>query len=168
LPSPPPGPTQVEAARRGVLLHRLFERLPGVEPERRRESALRWLGRSVGVANEALRIELAEAACAIIGDPAFAELFGPSSFAEAPIAATLDDGRVVAGTVDRLLVETGRVRVIDFKTGIRVPASEREVPRAHLAQMAAYADALRVIFPGRAVEASLLYTAGPYLIQLAG
>jgi len=167
LPSPPPGPAQAEAARRGVLLHRLFERLPGVEPELRRESALRWLERSAGITDNARRIDLAEAACAIIGDPAFAELFGPLSFAEAPIAATLDDGRVVAGTVDRLLVETGRVRVIDFKTGIRVPASEREVPRAHVAQMAAYAEALRVIFPGRKVEASLLYTAGPYLIPLA-
>jgi ATP-dependent helicase/nuclease subunit A len=33
--------------------------------------------------------------------------------------------------------------------------------------MSAYADALRVIFPGRAVEASLLYTAGPRLVPLA-
>jgi ATP-dependent helicase/nuclease subunit A len=65
------------------------------------------------------------------------------------------------------LVEAGRVRVIDFKTGARVPASEQDVPRAHLAQMAAYAEALRVIFPGRVVEVSLLYTAGPYLIPLA-
>ena len=168
LPSPPPGPAQAEAARRGVLLHRLFERLPGVEPGMRRESALRWLERSAGVSDEARRNELADAACAIIGDPAFAELFGPSSLAEAPIAATLDDGRVVAGTVDRLLVEPGRVRVVDFKTGARVPASESDVPRAHTAQMDAYALALRVIFPGRVVEAALLYTAGPRLVSLSG
>ncbi len=167
LPSPPPGPALAEAAHRGVLLHRLFERLPGVAPEVRRESALRWLERSACVPEESRRFEIAEAACAIVADPAFADLFGPNSLAEAPIAATLDDGRVIAGTVDRLLVEAGRVRVIDFKTGARVPASEQDVPRAHLAQMAAYAEALRVIFPGRVVEVSLLYTAGPYLIPLA-
>ena len=46
----------------------------------------------------------------------------PDSLAEAPLAATLPDGRVVAGTVDRLLVEPERVSVIDFKTG-RVPDS---------------------------------------------
>jgi len=72
---------------------------------------------------------------------------------------------VIAGTVDRLLVEDGRVSVIDFKTG-RVPASEAEIPGGHRAQMAAYAEALQVIFPGRQIRASLLYTAGPKLIEI--
>ena len=40
-------------------------------------------------------------------------------------------------------------------------------PPAHRAQMEAYAEALRVIFPGRRIEASLLYTSGPRLITLA-
>ena len=44
--------------------------------------------------------------------------------------------------------------------------SPAEVPRAHFVQMGAYAEALRVIFPGRKVEAALLYTAGPRLIPL--
>ena len=168
LPSPPPNAVMAEAAQRGVLLHRLFERLPGVAPELRHEAALRWLARSAGVADEQRRTEIAEAACAIIGDAAFAELFSLTALAEAPIAATLADGRVVAGTVDRLLVTDTAVRVIDFKTGTRVPASPAEVPRAHVAQMDAYANALRVIFPGRTVEASLLYTAGPKLVTLDG
>jgi ATP-dependent helicase/nuclease subunit A len=165
-PSPPPSPAQVQAGGRGVLLHRLFERLPGVAADRRFDAALRWLAHSAGVTDEGLRTEIAEAAFAIIGDPAFAELFGPASLAEAPIAATLDDGRVIAGTVDRLLVTDSAVRVIDFKTGSRVPASAADVPRGHIAQMTAYAEALRVIFPGRTVEAALLYTAGPRLIAL--
>jgi ATP-dependent helicase/nuclease subunit A len=163
---PPPGPAQLEAAKRGVLLHRLFERLPGVDPAERLEAALRWLAGSAGLLDEGRRSEVAHAACAIIGDPAFEELFGPNSLAEAPIAATLDDGRVIAGTVDRLLVTQTAVRVIDFKTGRNFPASAAEVPRGHFAQMTAYADALRVIFPGRVVESALLYTAGPKLIVL--
>jgi ATP-dependent helicase/nuclease subunit A len=32
--------------------------------------------------------------------------------------------------------------------------------------MQAYVEALRVIFPGRTVNAALLYTAGPKLIQV--
>ena len=166
LPSPPPGPAQAEAARRGVLLHRLFERLPGVDPALRMEAALRWLEVSAGVGDEVRRQEIAGAACAIIGDPAFAELFGLDSLAEAPIAAALDDGRVIAGTVDRLLVTAGAVSVIDFKTGSRIPSAQADVPRAHLAQMTAYAEALRTIFPNRKVEAALLYTAGPSLVAL--
>ena len=65
--------------------------------------------------------------CGILSDPQFAALFGPGSLGEAPLAATLPDGRVIAGTVDRLLVEAERVSVIDFKTG-RVPASDSESP----------------------------------------
>ena len=92
-------------------------------------------------------------------------MFGPGSLAEAPLAATLPDGRVIAGTVDRLLVEPNRVSVIDFKTG-RVPSSAAAIPNAHRAQMSAYAEALRVIFPGRTISASLLYTAGPLLFEV--
>jgi ATP-dependent helicase/nuclease subunit A len=103
--------------------------------------------------------------CGVLSDPRFTALFGPGSLAEAPLAATLSDGRVIAGTVDRLLVEEDRVSVIDFKTG-RVPADDAQIPKAHRAQMAAYAEALQVIFPQRRISASLLYTAGPKIIEL--
>ena len=82
------------------------------------------------------------------------------------LAATLPDGRVIAGTVDRLLVEESQVSVLDFKTG-RVPDGEASIPKTHRAQMEAYAEALRVIFAGRSVRAALLYTAGPILFELA-
>ena len=58
------------------------------------------------------------------------------------------------------------VTVIDYKTGHHVPASASAVAPAYLRQMAAYTAALRVIFPGRTVQAALLYTAGPRLIAL--
>ena len=40
------------------------------------------------------------------------------------------------------------------------------MPEYHLRQMAAYVAALRAIFPRRAVEAALLYTAGPVSFAL--
>ncbi|MCW3797059.1 double-strand break repair helicase AddA [Sphingomonas sp. BN140010] len=166
--APPPSPELRAAARRGVLLHSLFERLPGVAPAERHAAALGWLERSAGVDDPRARIELADAVCAIIGDARFADLFAPGSLAEAPIAATLPDGRVVAGTVDRLVVDDERVRVVDFKTGRQVPASVAEVPAAHRLQMEAYGEALSVIFPGRRIETALLYTAAPRLIALTG
>ncbi|TAJ80464.1 MAG: double-strand break repair helicase AddA, partial [Sphingobium sp.] len=43
VPYPPPTPAMRAAAERGRWLHALFERLPGVEPERRRDAADRWL-----------------------------------------------------------------------------------------------------------------------------
>lgn len=164
--APPPTPEMRQAARRGTLLHALFERLPGVAAADRLHMAEQWLGR-MGASGDA-RQEIAEAACSLIANPAFADLFGPGALAEAPIAATLPDGLVIAGTVDRLCIGADLVRVIDFKTGRAVPADLASVPPAHLRQMEAYAEALKVIFPGRRVEASLLYTAGPRLITLPG
>ena len=166
-PLPPPSVEQRAAAERGSLLHILFERLPGVVPAERRPVALRWLDRA-GVSDEARRAEIADAALAVIEEPRFADLFAPEALAEAPIAATLPDGRVIAGTVDRLCISEEVVRVIDFKTGRSIPAGVTDVPPAHVAQMAAYAAALGVIFPGRRIEAALLYTAGPRLIVIDG
>lgn len=167
-PHPPPSPAMVAAARRGTLLHALFERLPGVAPAARRAAALLWLERSAGVSEAAVREEMADLACAIISDPAHRDLFGPESLGEAPIAATLPDGRVVAGTVDRLLVRETHVQIVDFKTGPNVPGDATAVPDSHRRQMEIYCDALRVIFPGRTVEAALLYTAGPKFIPVGG
>jgi ATP-dependent helicase/nuclease subunit A len=70
---------------------------------------------------------------------------------------------VVSGTVDRLVVGPDVVRVVDFKTARRAPDSLDAIPPYHLRQMAAYAAALAVIFPGKRIEAALLYTAGPTL-----
>ena len=163
----PPGPAQRAAAERGTLIHQLLERLPEVASAQRREAALRWLERSAGVDDDTRREEIAGVACALIANPDYAAWFGPGSLGEAPIAATLGDGRVVAGTVDRLLVEEDRVSVVDFKTG-RVPAGMGDIPSSHRAQMLAYAEALRVIFPGRAIRAALLYTGAPALFEIDG
>jgi len=163
---PPPGPEQRQAALRGRLLHALFERLPGVAAELRPALAERWLGESAGIADPGLRTALAADACRIVAEPAFADLFGPDALAEAPIAAVVAGGVVVAGTVDRLLVRDDRIVVVDFKTGRRAPAALADIPAPHLRQMAAYRAALRVIFPGRPVEAALLYTAAPLLHPL--
>ncbi len=163
---PPPTPAMRLAAERGRLIHALFERLPAIAPADRAAAADRWLAKAGGVEDDAARAEIIASVAAVLDDPRFADLFGADTLAEAPIAATLSDGIVVSGTVDRLLIETDRVRVVDFKTGRRAPSGLADVPDYHLKQIAAYAEALRVIFPGRAVEAALLYTAGPRLIVL--
>ena len=163
--APPPSAATRAAALRGTWIHQLLERLPAVAPDSRPAVADRWLERSAAVSDALMRKDIVEQVCGILSDDRFSDLFGPKSLGEAPLAATLPDGRVIAGTVDRLLVDEDRVAVIDFKTG-KVPARDADIPNAHRAQMGAYAEALQVIFPGRRVSASLLYTAGPKLIEL--
>ncbi|MFX8770626.1 PD-(D/E)XK nuclease family protein, partial [Acinetobacter baumannii] len=66
------------------------------------------------------RADIAGAALRVLADPAWAEVFGPGSLAEVPLAALVGE-RVIAGTIDRLLLAPGRVRIVDFKTGRRPP-----------------------------------------------
>ena len=163
---PPPTPAMRDAAERGRLIHALFERLPEVAPEARSAAAHRWLARVGGIVDQNQRDEIVATLLAVLDDPRLAELFGADALPEAPIAAVVQGGVVVSGTVDRLLVRADRVAVIDFKTGRAVPPSLDDVPVYHVRQMAAYREALAAIFPGRTIEALLLYTAGPILFTL--
>jgi ATP-dependent helicase/nuclease subunit A len=129
------------AARRGVLVHGLLERLPDVPPEARAMAGERWLMRNGAELAPGDRDELLASALAVLDDPGFADLFLPGSLAEVPIAA-LVGGRVVAGTIDRLLVERERILVVDYKTARRPPADLAGVPVSIMRQMAAYAAAL--------------------------
>jgi ATP-dependent helicase/nuclease subunit A len=164
VPNPPPTPAMRKAAERGRLLHALFERLPAVAPSRRREQADRWLLQQ-GVDDAAARQEILSQALALIDHPHFAVLFGPDALAEAPVAAVVGE-TVIAGAVDRLCIGPDHVQVVDFKTGRFAPLDVSETPLAHIRQMAAYAAALAVIFPGHRIEAGLLYTSAPRLIAL--
>ncbi len=160
--APPAGAAAQAAARRGAALHALFERLPDIAPDRRRAVGETWVLASAPDQDAAA---LVETVLAILDDPHFAAVFAPGALAEAPIAAQVG-GAVIAGSVDRLLVTDTQVSIIDFKTGRRVPDSADAVEPYHLKQMAAYAAALRVIFPDRIVTAALLFTTGPRLIEL--
>ncbi|MEI6642874.1 MAG: double-strand break repair helicase AddA [Novosphingobium sp.] len=166
-PDPPsrPGPAARLAARRGSLLHKLIERLPELAPGERGAAAASWLARMAADMPEDERDAMAEAALRVLADPAWAEVFGPGSLAEVPIAAVVGE-RVISGTLDRLLLDEARVRVVDFKTDRRPPRSVDAVPLASLRQMAAYVAALEAIYPGRRVEAALLYTHTPQLIVI--
>ncbi|CAM3237501.1 DNA 3'-5' helicase [Sphingomonas antarctica] len=159
---PPAGPGLAAAARRGTLLHGLFERLPSLAPDVRAASVRSWL--SARGVPDAEQDALIDPVCAIIGDPRFVRLFSGEALVEAPIAGVVG-GETIAGTVDRLVIGDV-IEVVDYKTGRRVPATLDAIPGYHLSQMAAYRDVLRAVFPGRQVRASLLYTEGPVLHTL--
>ena len=165
VPDPPPDAAMRRAAERGRWLHALFERLPAVDPAGRRGAALAWLIRQAGHIDPTEREAIVDQVLTVIDAPAFADIFGPDALAEAPIAAVVGEA-VIAGAVDRLCIGDDLVQVIDFKTGRVAPAGADRIPLSHVRQMAAYVAALEVVFPGRRVEAGLLYTAAPRLIML--
>ena len=161
----PPDPRLRAAAERGRLLHGLFELLPAADPTQRRALGMGWLQRRAPDMDEAEHGELLGRAARVLDDPRWSAIFSPQALAEAPIAAVVGE-TVIAGTVDRLLITPDRILVVDFKTGTHVPADADAVPIAYQRQLARYAAALGTIFPDRPVQAALLYTHAPLLIEL--
>lgn len=164
---PPLRPAEAAtAARRGILLHSLLERLPDVPVEDREARAAAWLEKQAWDLDQAERAELLTSALDVVASAEFADIFAPGSLAEVPLAAAVG-GEVIAGIADRLLVTDEAVTVVDFKTTRRPPSDEAEIPKPTLRQMAAYVAALEAIYPDRTVRAAVLYTHSPRLIALS-
>ncbi len=150
--------------RRGTLLHRLLQHLPGIAPAQRGAVAARLLA-DAGLSPQEMMDYLA-AVTPVLDDPAFAPVFAADALAEAPLTG-LVDGAVVSGTVDRLLVTQEKVLIVDYKTNRNPPRDPAAIPLAYNKQMRAYARLLEGVYPGRCIEAALLWTEVPRLDPVA-
>jgi len=167
-PSPLASVAGLGRHRRGDLIHRLLQLLPDIAPAARQAAASVLLSRERDL-TDGQRAEMAAAALAVLSDPRFAAVFGPGSRAEVALAgaaAGLPAGVAISGRVDRLVVEAGRVLVVDFKTNRPAPDRIEDADGAYVLQMAVYAAVLAEIFPGRVIEAALVWTDGPKLMAV--
>jgi ATP-dependent helicase/nuclease subunit A len=167
-PSPLARAGRLGRFRRGELIHRLLQLLPDLAPDARDAAAVRLLAKEPDL-DAGQRDEIATAALKVLADARFAEVFGPGSRAEAAIAggsAELPEGLRLSGRVDRMVATQARVLVVDFKTNRPSPDRIEDADPAYLRQMALYVAVLRAIFPGRRVEAALIWTDGPKLMPI--
>ena len=151
-----------KAAERGKLIHALLERITDDVSLQRAEQWLRLQTADADIDPLQLLNEVRD----IVNDAQWAAFFGPSARAEIPLVAVVGE-TVINGRIDRLVVEPGLVRAIDFKTGRQVPRDESEVVVPYLRQMAHYRAALQTIFPESRIEVSLLFTHVPRFITLS-
>ena len=163
-PPLPPG-TRLDAARRGVLIHRLLERLPDLAPADRATAARQWPMRNGEEFDENEHDAMLASIEMVLAMPEWAAALTGEALAEVPIAATVG-GQVIAGTIDRLLVTPEVLTIVDFKTTRRPPENAGKIPTGTLRQLAAYAAALEAIYPGRSVQAAVLYTHAPLLLPI--
>jgi ATP-dependent helicase/nuclease subunit A len=134
------------AAERGLAVHALLEHLdatiPLLEVQRR-------------AAKRKLEPELATALHGLLQRPDLARYFAADARTEAAIAGHVDGLALpVRGVVDRLVVEKEQIWLMDYKSGRR-PA---QTPVTYLRQMAGYGAVLALAFPGRTINAALLWT----------
>ncbi len=149
--------------RRGLMIHKLLERLPEVSRDEREAAAKAWLARQ-GV-SEADASLFTKEALNVIDDARFAPLFASNSRSEQPIIGDVDGVRV-RGIVDRLAIDNERVMVLDYKSDRPAPENADKAPEAYVLQLALYRSVLRKIFPGRSVICALLWTEKPQLMEL--
>ncbi|MFC5371768.1 double-strand break repair helicase AddA [Brevundimonas faecalis] len=154
--------------RRGDLIHRLLERLPEIPSPDRPDAARRMLARERDLSDEQ-SAEMTAAAFAVLDDARFNPVFGPGSRAEVALMGTspeLPPGVVVSGRIDRLVVTSERVLVVDFKSNRPAPDRIENADPAYVLQLAVYVAVLRRLYPDRAVEAALVWTDGPKLMAV--
>ena len=145
------------AKERGTALHLLLEHLPPARPVDRPAIA------AALVPDPTLRADLLDEVQAVLS--AHADLFALPALTEVELTADLS-GRVLRGTIDRLIVEPHRVTAIDYKSNRTLPAGPEDTPEGILRQMGAYAHALAQIYPDRQVQTAILWTRGAVLMPL--
>jgi ATP-dependent helicase/nuclease subunit A len=157
------------ALQQGTLVHRLLQSLPELPPERRRDAALAHLARNAPGWNEAEREALAEKVIALTADSRFAVVFAEGSRAEVAIVGRLAlPGRpLVSGQIDRLVVTTNEVLIVDFKTNHAPPKAVADAPQAYIRQLALYRAVLSALYPQHEIRAALLWTETAELMEIS-
>ena len=162
---------RTRALRRGSLVHRLLQSLPDIAGNRRRDAALAYLARNAGDWAEGEREALVVRLLGLIEDARFAALFAPGSRAEVSIVGRLDrPGRppaLVSGQIDRLVVTSSEVLIVDYKTNHAPPDRAAGAPAAYIRQLALYRAVLAKIYPQLPVRAALLWTETPELMEIS-
>jgi ATP-dependent helicase/nuclease subunit A len=153
------------AFQRGRLIHRMLETLPELPVADRAEAAARYLAMAASQLSGDERAALAAETLAVLAHPEFAPLWGPKSLAEVSVVGRVGN-KAIAGRIDRLVVEEGRVTILDYKTNRPPPQRPEEVAEIYLDQMAAYRTALAQVYPGAEIRCVLLWTDGPRLMEL--
>lgn len=155
--------------RRGLLVHRLLQTLPNLAEAARDAACRRFLARPAHKLTPEQQDAIARETLAVLSHAEFAHLFGPGSRAEVPLIGVValgDGSRALAGRIDRLALTGDTVWIVDYKTNRPPPRDLEDVPMVYRRQMAAYREALRAVYPGRRVRCVLLWTDGPYTMEL--
>lgn len=143
------------ATQRGTAMHWLLQHLAdGESDDARLLDGLRALPGAPPPAED-LRAWLADAR-ALLREPALAPLFDAGRYARAwnEVPVMLDG---VTAVIDRLVDDGAGLVIVDYKTHARPDAAQ--LAERYRAQLEAYAEAVRQVWPGRAVRAGLLLTA---------
>jgi ATP-dependent helicase/nuclease subunit A len=163
-------PGDADGRERGIAIHRMLDFIshspgmasPGLPPQ---------LANRMG--READDPELQswwQEALRTCRDPDLAMLFDPRHYVrarnEVPLQY-LQEGRLVYGIIDRLVICDDAIRVVDYKTHRRAaPDTLQELASGYREQMQLYSAGVAQLWPGLEVKPYLLFTACNALVEM--
>ncbi|SEQ50217.1 DNA helicase/exodeoxyribonuclease V, subunit A [Faunimonas pinastri] len=165
---PSPSPLPSDALIRGRAVHKLLQILPRLPPERWEAATEAFLARDLAERPD-LHETLAAEVLEVLRHPDLADIFGPESRAELAIVGEVKaagETYAVSGQIDRLLATPEILHIVDFKTNRFVPATLEAVDPGYILQLALYRRLLAEIHPGKAIRASLVWTARASLMDI--
>jgi ATP-dependent helicase/nuclease subunit A len=151
--------------KRGRLIHTLFQFLPELPVDARRDRAMAWLALPAHDLSEKQQAEILQSVFAVLERPGFAHVFGPGARAEVPITGMLG-ASIVSGQIDRLVVTDDSVLILDYKTNRPAPTTPDAVSSTYKTQLRLYRDLLKKIWPDKDIRTALLWTDGPSLMDM--
>jgi ATP-dependent helicase/nuclease subunit A len=148
------------ARQRGIVIHRMLERLTADGADRNRAKRQIW-HEFAGDLNSDRLTDYWNEACRVIDAPDLRRFFDPTHYNEARNEVTVlyrADGRDVTGVIDRLLIRDDALLLVDYKT-LRVDTQDiATMVDRHTPQLRRYAEGLRQLWPEKPIEAVLILT----------
>ncbi|HWQ94527.1 MAG TPA: UvrD-helicase domain-containing protein [Gammaproteobacteria bacterium] len=168
--SPQPTLYDEDGRLRGIVIHRMLEKLTELFPIKDSE-LLKRIAHEHGLetGDNTLQGWWSEA-CGIIRQPQFRDIYDPTcyltAYNEVPISYQAGT-TMVHGVIDRLVVHTDRITVVDYKTHeIVTPDNLTELAEPYRAQLHHYGVAASSLWPEKPVRTLLLFTACSRLYEI--
>lgn len=163
------GPENVSAIEYGKTIHRLLQVLPNLPADEWRFNAENYLQNRLPGLTAQERDDMIDSVINVMTDQKFSAIFSSESASEFSIMGSLmvkDEERIVSGRIDRLVVEEDRLLIVDYKTNFKAPSDISEISPSYIAQLAIYRAVLAPLYPNKTIEAGLLYTRTPKIIEV--
>ncbi len=160
-----PTDTDPDGRTRGIAIHRMLQLLCQQAPNIT-QRVINELGLAT---NEDQILKWLDNAIGVFQAPAFAHLFDPKHFIDAYNEVPLHyniDGQSVHGIIDRLVISDDCIWLVDYKTH-RIGTHARNsavldaLAEHYRPQLEYYRTGIESLWPGRRIEAGLLFTDGP-------
>lgn len=141
--------------KRGTVIHKLLQYICTLDNNKRESAALEFIKKQLPEISVSAQVSIVKEVLALC--QSYPDLFSTQSMAEVPIIGEVN-GKIISAKVDRLIVSSDNVLVVDYKTNRPAAKTQSDIPQLYLNQMNTYKKLLQKIYPDKEIETYILWT----------